>query len=115
MAPDVIRAVRGHAMSRWHWSLDRKRWSLVRREALDRDGWRCTTCGAAGRLEVHHRTSIRDAPGKAYALANLRTLCRPCHFRLHNERALEERRARMPKTTRKWYKLVEVLANDQGG
>ena len=58
------------------------RWKLLRRAVLDRDGWRCTECGRHGRMEVHHvrptfQVSLMWDP------ANLRTLCRDCHFRLH--------------------------------
>lgn len=55
------------------------RWQRIRRVALDRDGWRCTQCGRPGRLEVHHKRALADG-GPAFDLANLATLCRPCHF-----------------------------------
>ena len=59
----------------------RARWRRVRREVLDRDGWRCRSCGkAAGRFEVDHVKPVVDG-GAAYALDNLQPLCRPCHFR----------------------------------
>ena len=51
--------------------------------ALDRDGWRCQTCGRAGRLEVHHLKSL-DHGGKPFELDNLRTLCREHHIRIHD-------------------------------
>ena len=61
-----------------------QRWKRLRRHVLDRDGWRCTTCGKPGRLEVHHvRATSRG--GAMWDPANLRTLCRGCHFRLHRE------------------------------
>ena len=69
-------------MSRHHRALDGRRWPAARRAALDRDGWRCTACGRAGRLEVHHRTPL-DAGGDPYALDNLETLCRRCHLASH--------------------------------
>lgn len=65
---------------------DRKRWELVRREALDRDGWRCQQlradgkrCGRAGRLEVDHIRPLAQG-GAEYDLGNLQTLCRSCHI-----------------------------------
>ncbi len=58
---------------------ERKRWRLVRQKVLDRDGWRCVTCGKAGRLEVDHVTPL-DACGDPYAMDNLQTLCRACHI-----------------------------------
>lgn len=58
------------------------RWKTLRRAILDRDGWRCGECGRAGRLEVHHvRPTARG--GAMWDPANLRTLCRDCHFALH--------------------------------
>ena len=56
------------------------RWKRARLAALDRDGWRCRHCGrAAGRFEVDHIVPL-EAGGAAYALDNLQSLCRPCHF-----------------------------------
>ena len=55
-----------------------KRWQLVRRAALDRDGWRCVRCGKAGVLEVDHILRVRDG-GSEFDLANLQALCRSCH------------------------------------
>ena len=75
-----------------HWvPINRRRWARVRREALDRDGWRCQeglnpqfkpSCGKAGRLEVHHIKPLEHG-GKPFELDNLRTLCREHHIRIH--------------------------------
>ena len=51
----------------------------MRRLALDRDGWRCQTCGKAGRLEVDHVRSLNDG-GELFDLANLQTLCVADHW-----------------------------------
>ncbi len=69
-------------------------WAEQRDLARARDGYRCTQCGAperAGRQhDVHHIRPFRSfgyRPGQneaylaANQLANLRTLCRPCHRR----------------------------------
>ena len=61
------------------------RWDQVRLAALERDGWRCQTCGKAGVLEVHHVVALRDG-GAPYDLANLVTLCRACHLEAHHGR-----------------------------
>lgn len=53
---------------------------MVRFRALCDAQWRCSECGRAGRLEVHHVKPLAEG-GAAYDLANLRVLCRPCHFR----------------------------------
>ncbi|MDF3810082.1 MULTISPECIES: HNH endonuclease signature motif containing protein [Rhodopseudomonas] len=55
------------------------RWKVVRLLAKRRDGFQCVKCGAAGRLEVDHIKSVRLAPDLAFDLANLQTLCKPCH------------------------------------
>lgn len=67
-------------MSRNHRQLHRARWQAVRLEVLDRDGWRCRTCGKAGRLEVDHVIPLEEHPGQdPYDPAGLQTLCRRCH------------------------------------
>ena len=56
-----------------------RRWQVLRRAALDRDGWRCRNCGKAGVLEVDHILRIEDG-GAEYDLDNCQTLCRSCHI-----------------------------------
>lgn len=69
-------------------------WAEQRDRARARDRFRCTQCGAAERPprqhDVHHIRPFRsfgyhpgqnDAYAAANQLANLRTLCRPCHHR----------------------------------
>ena len=58
--------------------INRRRWALVRRAALDRDGWRCVRCSRAGALEVDHIRPLAGG-GDPYALDNLQALCRGCH------------------------------------
>ena len=65
--------------SRNHAALDRRRWRRVRRQVLDRDGWRCRECGRYGN-EVDHVRPLKDG-GQPYALDNLQTLDRGCHIR----------------------------------
>jgi 5-methylcytosine-specific restriction endonuclease McrA len=49
----------------------------VRIEVLQRDGWRCQTCGRPDRLQVHHIRS-RGRLGDDID-QNLITLCADCH------------------------------------
>ena len=68
-------------------------WQAQRKLALERDGFRCRTCGASGdetMLHVHHIRPFREygyAPGEneqyraANQLDNLVTLCAGCHRR----------------------------------
>lgn len=58
-------------------------WERLRRACFDRDGWRCTKCRKAGRLEAHHVKELDN--GGANTLANLATLCRSCHIEHHRK------------------------------
>src|SRR5260370_16594729 len=53
----------------------------LRKQVLDRDGWKCQDCGSSNDLHVHHlrpRSKLgHDAP------ENLITLCSSCHRRQH--------------------------------
>lgn len=72
-------------MSRYHdrtTRKDRARWEYTRRAAFERDGWRCTRCGKAGRLEAHHEPPL-ERGGHPFALAGIVTLCRSCHISRH--------------------------------
>lgn len=60
---------------------ERRVWKVVRLLALDRDNWRCTKCGKAGQLEVHHILALKDG-GKS-ELENVKSLCRTCHIGIH--------------------------------
>ena len=61
---------------------NRRQWRKVRLKVLDRDGWKCTQCTKAGRLEVDHIKPLENG-GAVYALDNLQTLCRSCHIAKH--------------------------------
>jgi 5-methylcytosine-specific restriction endonuclease McrA len=52
---------------------------------LERDGYRCTNCGATERLEVHHIVAAED--GGPMTMENLTTLC----FDHHREAEAEKR------------------------
>src|SRR3990172_10467882 len=52
----------------------------------------CETCGAAGRLHVHHR----DENPFNNSIANLQTLCPSCHLRMHSPNYLGIRLQRIP-------------------
>ena len=60
--------------SRFHAALDQRRWAKVRRQVLDRDGWRCRKCGQPGRLECDHIKPLQRG-GDPFDMANLQTLC----------------------------------------
>jgi len=58
----------------------RKLWHQV----LERDGWRCQSCGSLTDLQVHHIRS-RSQLGDDAEL-NLITLCAGCHQEIHSRR-----------------------------
>ena len=91
-------------MSGNHQRLDARRWARVRRQAFDRDGWRCTECGRAGRLEAHHEPPL-TAGADPYDLDGIRTLCRGCHIERHREDDMTPGRAG-------WLAFVDELAGD---
>ena len=70
-------------MSRFHRRITSREWGALRRKVLDRDGWRCQTCGRAGLLECHHVKPLLE--GGDNDLGNLLALCRDCHIRAHRE------------------------------
>ncbi|WP_419166411.1 HNH endonuclease [Candidatus Palauibacter sp.] len=80
--------------------INHRRWRRIRRRVFDRDGWRCTGCGRAGRLEAHHVVPLH-AGGAPYDMANIAAVCRACHIETH-------RRTPAPAETR-WRSLVDAL------
>ena len=93
------------SMSRHHTKLARRRWELTRLRVFEAAGWRCESCGKAGRLEADHRVALHRAPDQdLYALDGLQALCTACHLaktRRENERD-DPARAR-------WRELVAEL------
>ena len=85
---------------------DSRRWALVRLKAMERDGWRCRSCGKAGRLEVDHVVPLARG-GDPFNPANLQALCRSCHFA---KTAAENREANPPAPeVQAWRDLVADL------
>ena len=98
---------RKHPGSRHHAALNQRRWQQVRRQALERDGWRCAKCGKASSFEVDHIRPLRNG-GAPYDLANLQTLCRrPCHL---NKTLAESGHAPGPRA-QAWGRLVQELTH----
>ena len=93
-------------MSHHHSLLHRNRWTLVRRQVFERDGYRCTLCGKAGRLECDHITRLEREPEQdPYDPNGLQTLCRACHV---EKTARENRRALTPAEVA-WRSLVQEM------
>ncbi len=58
-------------------------YQALHRSVLERDGWRCQSCGSRAGLEVHHITP-RSNLGQDVE-DNLITLCWECHRRIHSK------------------------------
>ena len=59
-----------------------KRWKALRMVILERDGFKCRTCGLTGRggrLEVDHIKPVRTHPDLSFEPGNLQALCTHCH------------------------------------
>jgi 5-methylcytosine-specific restriction endonuclease McrA len=56
-------------------------YQVLRKQVLERDGWRCQNCGSSKNLNVHHlakRSKLGDD-----VLNNLITFCATCHRTAH--------------------------------
>lgn len=80
------------------------RWAVVRIAAKRRDHWKCTDCGARGRLEVHHIKRAKHHPELFYDLSNLKTLCGRCHARIT---AIETGIAPLDPERQRWRDLLK--------
>ena len=75
-----------------------KRWQRIRRQVFDRAGYRCQTCGMAGRLECDHVRTMAELVAELldgaietldvatletlfFDMKNLQALCRSCHIK----------------------------------
>ncbi len=63
--------------------LDANSYRELHRQVLERDGWRCQTCGSMQHLQVHH-LKFRSHSGSDVE-QNLITLCPACHARMHRK------------------------------
>lgn len=61
--------------------------TTIRREILERDGWKCFVCGVGGKLEIHHKKPVYSHPELAFAKDNLGAICRQCHRQEHKQHA----------------------------
>ena len=94
-------------MSRHHAPLNARRWAAVRGAVFDRDGYRCRSCGLAGRLECDHITPMQREPGQnPYDPNGLQTLCRACHI----EKTARENRRELTPAEAAWRELIVELS-----
>lgn len=62
----------------------RKRLDIWRKKVLERDGNKCTKCGATEQLQVHHIRSFILYPKYRTCLTNGKTMCVTCHQKTRN-------------------------------
>ena len=68
-------------MSRYHHRPANTRgWAAIRARAIRAAGRRCTHCGFAGKLEVHHPRPLSAGGTNTQALE---VICRMCHLQRH--------------------------------
>jgi 5-methylcytosine-specific restriction endonuclease McrA len=61
--------------------LDREFYNQLKKQVLQRDGWKCQACGSRQNLHVHHK-QLRSLQGDDDD-SNLITLCAVCHEAQH--------------------------------
>ncbi len=61
--------------------LDPASYDELRKQVLQRDGWKCQICGSGQNLHVHHK-QLRSQQGDDDD-ANLIALCASCHEAMH--------------------------------
>ncbi len=59
--------------------LSPEEYDQLKKRVLNRDGWKCQSCGTPANLQVHHL--VRRSQLGPDALENRMTLCAGCHRR----------------------------------
>lgn len=54
-------------------------YKTLRKEVLQRDGYKCVLCSSREKLEMDHIKSYSKYPDLRYQKSNLRILCHSCH------------------------------------
>lgn len=75
--------------------LESAHWRQLRKQAFERDGYRCVKCGCINNLTGHHiryRKVLTDCTVK-----DIQTLCYDCHDALHKENKRQRKLNRKPR------------------
>lgn len=87
-----------------------QRWKALRKQALERDGWKCTQCPERRRLEVDHIQPVRTHPELSFVLSNLQTLCGRHHAQ---KTRLEVGHAALSPKRQEWRDLLRSMQLNQ--
>lgn len=79
--PAVFKNDRGRRMILYTAYLVSDTWYRKRKEAMQRDGWKCQICESKKDLQVHHMSY--EHLGEDEEINDLITLCRSCHEEVH--------------------------------
>jgi len=74
--------MKAHSGKRRRIRLAADAYGRLRKEILERDGWRCQACGSLLGLEIHH--IVRRGRSGDDSEDNLVALCSVCHRAIHN-------------------------------
>lgn len=80
--------------------LESGHWKSLRRQAFERDGFKCARCGSTKRLQGHHRTYRKDL--RSCTVDDIETICETCHSKHHKEMARLRRLNRKPRVPRRY-------------
>jgi len=84
-------------------------WQELKKQALARDGFKCTSCGSTLKLHGHHKLYRHNL--RACTVEDIVTLCKRCHEQLHRDKAKarKEKRRQQAKILRAviWTALVK--------
>lgn len=93
--------------SEYYRYLESCEWRQLRKQAFERDEYKCTVCGSGLNLRGHHRRYRKDI--RTCIVDDIQTMCNECHERHHREKAAERKRNRKPKQTMRH--LTYILCN----
>ena len=71
------------------WRIHNK-WSGNWYAAMRRDDFKCTICGSAEHILVHHRDGEGETGSNNHSMDNLKTLCLSCHTKIHRLSLVEK-------------------------
>jgi predicted restriction endonuclease len=79
----------------WNWkggiNIENKRikasleYHIWRNEVYRKDNWTCRLCGNKKQIVAHHLKLFSEFPELRFSIDNGITLCRSCHWKIHNQ------------------------------